>query len=629
MGKGYGSRLRALVALALAVLVAASPRAALAEGASWDRLWGQNAYGTMERVLEADGAFPDGRGGTVCLATGDGYWDALAGSGLAGLDGAPVLITPTSYLRDETAEQLERLAPSRVVVLGGPAAVADLVLDEVRATCGEKCEVTRVYGDTARDTAREAYESRGGWGDTCVVATWTGYWDALSIAPYAWARHAPIFLTDGRNMLDDATLADVQGFDRVVIGGGTAAVSGEVEGQLAGKQVVRLAGENAVKTSAEIAKWELGEGMTTSHMCVATGDGYWDALCAAPLAGAFDSVLAIMNPGQTQAVDAVYSGYQDSRVTSGHVIGGPAAVSEAEWDHLTADPGTPSDPGPFADDAGTWTVWGTCEWRIADNTLYVRPVDSWRGEGTLTSIEIPDGTDNWWASFDKSGVTKVERSGTIPMAPDSSELFAGFTHLTDVSALAGWDTTAVTNMEDMFGGCTSLVDLSPLAGWDTSHVINMGHMFVTNGGRRGDLSPLAGWDTSNVTNMSGMFQGWASLTDLSPLAGWDTSHVTNMSIMFDGCTSLTDISPLASWDISAVTNIAGMFEDCTSLTDVSPLAGWDTSHVVYIGGMFYGCKSLKDATALEGWDVSQADLRYMVFDTDFPTEGRPSWAVNG
>ena len=316
-------------------VVAASFNIVLPATANWDRLWGQNAYETMERVVEADGAFPTGHGGTVYLATGDGYWDALAGSGLAGLDGAPVLITPTDYLRDETARQLQRLAPGKVVVLGGPAAVSDAVLDQVRSLCG--CEVERVAGDTARDTARMAYESRDGWGDTCVIATWTGYWDALSIAPYAWAKHAPIFLTDGRNMLDDATLADVRGFSRVVIVGGAVVVSPEVEGQLAGSgaTVVRLAGENAVKTSAEIARWEVEQGMGTSHMCVATGDGYWDALSAAPLAGASDSVLVICNPGQMQAVDAVYSGSSDGRVIGGHVIGGPVAVTDDEWNYLT------------------------------------------------------------------------------------------------------------------------------------------------------------------------------------------------------------------------------------------------------------------------------------------------------
>ena len=50
---------------------------------SWTRIWGQTAYGTMAELVRASGAFGNGSGGTVIIATGDGYWDALAASGLA------------------------------------------------------------------------------------------------------------------------------------------------------------------------------------------------------------------------------------------------------------------------------------------------------------------------------------------------------------------------------------------------------------------------------------------------------------------------------------------------------------------------------------------------------------------
>src|SRR5699024_9033943 len=51
------------------------------------------------------------------------------------------------------------------------------------------------------------------------------------------------------------------------------------------------------------------------------------------------------------------------------------------------------------------------------------------------------------------------------------------------------------------------------------------------GNQISDLSPLANWNTSNVTNMRYMFSK-NPISDLSPLAGWNTGKVTNMDNMF-------------------------------------------------------------------------------------------------
>ena len=80
-----------------------------------------------------------------------------------------------------------------------------------------------------------------------------------------------------------------------------------------------------------------------------------------------------------------------------------------------------------------------------------------------------------------------------------------------------------------------------------------------------DLTPLAGWNVSEVTNISGMFSGCSKLTDLTPLAGWNVSKVTNMSYMFQSCSRLTDLTALKNWKVSKVTNMGGMFSGCSSL----------------------------------------------------------------
>ncbi|MBR3235982.1 MAG: cell wall-binding repeat-containing protein, partial [Atopobiaceae bacterium] len=230
----------------------------------WDRYAGDTALDTGKAVVEADGGatFPEGRGGTVIVATNDGYWDALAAAGLAGTLDAPVLITNKKSLSAQTKTEIQRLKPERVLITGGTAAVSDKVMGEIGAL-GVKTE--RIFGDNAVATAVEIYKAGSGWSKTAIVATSSGYWDALSVAPYAWWGKAPIFLTDAKGNIGDAALSAIEdgAFERVVIVGGTAAVTEKAQNKLEATvtEVVRLSGDTALDTSGKIAEWEVGEGM--------------------------------------------------------------------------------------------------------------------------------------------------------------------------------------------------------------------------------------------------------------------------------------------------------------------------------------------------------------------------------
>jgi putative cell wall-binding protein len=75
--------------------------------------------------------FPGGAD-VAFLATVDTFPDALAAGPVAALLGGPLLLTDPSSLSGATADELRRLDPSRVVILGGPGAIATSVEVEVR-----------------------------------------------------------------------------------------------------------------------------------------------------------------------------------------------------------------------------------------------------------------------------------------------------------------------------------------------------------------------------------------------------------------------------------------------------------------------------------------------------------------
>ena len=248
------------------------------------------------------------------------------------------------------------------------------------------------------------------------------------------------------------------------------------------------------------------------------------------------------------------------------------------------------------------------------------------------------------ASWNVSNVTNMSRmfsycsslidltalaSWNVSNVTDMNSMFQSCSNLTNISTLAGWNVSNVTDMSSMFSGC-SITDLTALASWNVSNVANMRSMFQSCSNLT-NISALADWNVSNVTSMSSMFSGCSSLTDLTALAGWNVSKVTNMISMFESCSKLTDLTALKDWNVSKVTDMNRMFYWCSKLTDLAALKDWNVSKVTNMYFMFYGCSKLTDLTALAGWNVSKVtNMSYMFYwCSNLQKVGIPSIANGG
>ena len=274
-----------------------------------------------------------------------------------------------------------------------------------------------------------------------------------------------------------------------------------------------------------------------------------------------------------------------------------------------------------------YTKWGTVGWRITDDgVLKIRP---WEGDTGTTGAVPYYSSDVPWNS-QRSNIKKIESTGTIVLNTNSAWLFYDCSSLTDLTGLAGWNASNVTDMSDMFSGCSNLTDLAPLANWNVSNVTNMGSMF-SGCSSLTDLTALVGWNVSNVTGMSYLFRGCSNLTDITTLGSWNVSKVTNMQFVFSDCSNLTNISPLAGWNVSNVKIMNYMFSGCSNLTDITALESWDVSNVTTMDYMFYYCSKLTDLTALESWDMSKVtDMKYMFQNCSSLTSltGLENWSVS-
>jgi putative cell wall-binding protein len=98
-----------------------------AANAPIERVLGVDAYEVASSV--ASGFRP---GSTVYVATGAVFADGLAGGAVASSAGVPVIVVPpTGMLPGSVTRTLEALRPSRIVVLGGPAAVSNNIENQL------------------------------------------------------------------------------------------------------------------------------------------------------------------------------------------------------------------------------------------------------------------------------------------------------------------------------------------------------------------------------------------------------------------------------------------------------------------------------------------------------------------
>nr|WP_280635864.1 InlB B-repeat-containing protein [Bifidobacterium ruminantium] len=299
------------------------------EPAALRRLSGATRYDTMERIVGAGGWRS---GGTVIVASGGNYPDALAASGLAGVLDAPIVLTDGNTLSVQASARLTSLAPSRIIVAGGRAAVSDGVVAALRGICPD---VERVAGETRVDTSLELYRKGSGWGSTAILATSGNFADALSVSSYAYAAKAPVFLVDPGTGLTRAQKAALGTFGQVLVVGGENAVPSRHVAGLPG--VTRLSGATRYETSERIAEWTTGHGLGMDGVVYATGANFPDALAAGPLAGRAGAVTLLVADAHSPAVS--FSADYRGKVDRAYVVGGENAVSRATADAIADDLG--------------------------------------------------------------------------------------------------------------------------------------------------------------------------------------------------------------------------------------------------------------------------------------------------
>lgn len=285
------------------------------------RISGADRFSTAVGISKS--SYPNAGVPVVYITTGESFPDALSAAPAAATQGGPLLLTFPTELPGATRDELARLKPQRIVVVGGVQAVNKSVYAQL-----EKIQpnIQRISGVDRYETSRKIAATVFPRATSAYVATGLNFPDALSASAAAGAKGIPVLLVDDSRDVHPATLSLLgsMGATSVKIVGGANAVSGTQESGFrgAGLGITRLSGSDRIGTSIAINDDAFP---SASTVYLATAVDYPDALAGAAAAGKAKSPLFVSFPGCMPA--ATRDSITSRQTSSLLLLGGTSALS--------------------------------------------------------------------------------------------------------------------------------------------------------------------------------------------------------------------------------------------------------------------------------------------------------------
>ena len=266
----------------------------------------------------------------VYIASGAAFPDALSAAPAAAAQGGPLLLTYPGEIPASVADELRRLKPAKIVVVGGNAAVSPTVvqqLREIQEYVGVPNNVHVLAGADRFETSRMIAQYAFPGVRAAYLATGSSFPDALSAGAAAGSRRVPVVLVNSNNAYVDQPTAELLwAMDDIAVVGGPAAIPASFVSSLSSlssNPIRRLAGDDRFLTSVAIND-DAFPASTTAYL--ATGVSFPDALAGAAAAGVTKSPLYVSFTGCVPA--AVKSSIIAKGASTVVLLGGEVALSQ-------------------------------------------------------------------------------------------------------------------------------------------------------------------------------------------------------------------------------------------------------------------------------------------------------------
>lgn len=261
------------------------------------KLKGSDRFETAVKISQSGWTKSD----TVVIVNGEdkSMVDGLTATPLASVKNSPILLSSNEKLPQKTVEELKRLNPSKVIVVGGNNSMPNAVVEAIKAI-NSKISVQRIGGDTRYQTsiniAKEIDKTNNV--SKLYIGAGNGEADSLSIASLAGKEKTPIVLTQ-KDGVDKETeqFIKTNKVSNIYFIGGVEKISNkaiEQVGKIVDKDISknRVAGQSRQETNAKVIDKFYSQSKLDG-VVVANQDKLIDALAVGPLAAKNNSPVVL------------------------------------------------------------------------------------------------------------------------------------------------------------------------------------------------------------------------------------------------------------------------------------------------------------------------------------------------
>ena len=297
-------KISVLMAAAMTVGVVAPTIASADSSVSKDGIEYMKRYSGSDRYQTAvdvsKSTFPENTTNLI-IVNGKNPADALSGGPLASKLNAPILLTDSNRISTATLNEIARLNPTNVYILGGVSSVTKGIENVIKTKIKKDANLFRISGSNRYETSVMVAKAVTG-GNTSTGAGFVNgstekFPDALSAAALLSSKNMPLILTNGRTLPNGADAYKLNGKNYII--GGTSSID------IAGLSGKRLAGSERYATSAVVAEegfkdrvidyTESSNANKSNAAVVVDGRNYPDALTAISLAKKNEAPILLVN----------------------------------------------------------------------------------------------------------------------------------------------------------------------------------------------------------------------------------------------------------------------------------------------------------------------------------------------
>ncbi|HEK8910840.1 TPA: cell wall-binding protein Cwp10 [Clostridioides difficile] len=292
------------------------------------KLKGTDRFETAIKISQSGWTKSD----TVVIVNGEdkSMVDGLTATPLASIKNSPILLSSNEKLPQKTVEELKRLNPSKVVVIGGNNSMPNSVVEAIKAV-NSKISVQRIGGDTRYQTSINIAKEidRTNNVSKLYIGAGNGEADSLSIASLAGKEKTPIVLTQKDGVDNEAEqFIKSNKVSNIYFIGGVEKISNkaiEQVGKIANKDISnnRVAGQTRQETNAKVIDKFYSQSKLDG-VVVANQDKLIDALAVGPLAAKNNSPVILATNTLDKSQESSLKGKNSSKLFE---VGGGIASS--------------------------------------------------------------------------------------------------------------------------------------------------------------------------------------------------------------------------------------------------------------------------------------------------------------